>query len=273
MSDFIEKIIGALQVPIHINGDRAGNRVFLPPNWERLKEDEFREKPPWISSQPSFTKTESLVDYLYSAEAAQLARYFANDMKFEIVAVMDPHEAENPSFERWKATLQFTPSPEWCAWKRVSGTWLEGDEFRLFLENNLEYFTGDFAGAKLLEMSRNLRIKSGTNTEFDYTGSGGDREIKFEHNVNAGGQAGGTTVKFPEQLDAELRVFRNCETFKFKPRLRVVHVKGDLRFSIDLMETEAIEERAFTHEVKTFQNLLAKKYETEDLVTVLYGIN
>jgi uncharacterized protein YfdQ (DUF2303 family) len=235
--------------------------LAVPPGWVAEKNPALLERPLALVAHPVFSKTVSLLDYVDNLSDDEIKkRIFANDSKFIVTVVLDPYSAEKTSHQNHTANLKFSRSPEWILWKTISKEWMTPTKFIRFVENNLEYIAGDFAGAKVLDMCRALNIKHGGETTIDTIGSGAERAIQFTQDSNATGMG----IAFPEQLEINLRIFKNCAEFKFKPRLRV-HVEGQnsVQFSIDLMDADIIEENAFGHEVGAVQEGLGE--------AILYG--
>ena len=268
--NYVETILNSLQPPFVETLDETPLLV-LPPGWNQKSMEQYLPQPVKLMAHPTFSKTESLFDYVkdFSAANTTQLRIFADDEKFRISVVLDPHQDGRPSHQNHTATLAFHRAPEWDAWREISGMWLSPTPFRRFLENHLEYITGEeFNGTKVLEMCRSLSVKYKGETHIKTDGTGANRSLEISEETEGGGKVSPdlySTVPFPEFLEIELRIFRNCEVFQFKPRLRV-HVEGqhDVQFCIDLMEPSIVEERAFAREIE----LVTEHFKW---IPVLYG--
>lgn len=241
--NILQEFIAALQKPemtIRSGDNRKGSA--LPPGWtQEYDSDKYQEVPTYLQQASTFETMADFIGYLgFHADNKDSTIWAESGNNPVILAIIDAHQKNLPSFERHKALLPLTRSVEWVAWSNISGKWLQAGEFTEFLEDNLEFITGDFSGAKVLEMCRDLSIKTDGETKVRADVAEGRRSLSITQNSEVKGK----DVAFPEFLTASLRVFKDYSPSEFEVRLRVNSDNG-VKFQIKLADKDLVEEKAF----------------------------
>lgn len=256
----IQQIAGQLQWPGFYGDEQLPEGVStpmltLPPGWNQVSLEKHLPAPLRIEEQAKLSNVESLVAYLGEFEATP--RVFANESSKEVLAVLDPTQDGEPSHQSHTAVLALEFAPEWKIWKRFCGSYVSRKEFVRFVENNLDEITGDFSGAKILEMCRDLKAKRTGEIDVSEDLEHGDRRLTISNAQHVSSGSGDNQVTFPEHIEVELRVFKGEAKFRFQARLRWELSQGnELSFAIDLRDSEIVEEQAFNDIVSEVENTL-----------------
>jgi len=243
-----EDMAGQFQNPAILNPEDIGldpdnpAMVGLPPGWSVKSFESFLPAPLRIQQRTVLTDTQSFCVYVEKFNGKG-ARLFGNSEEQVVVAVLDPVMPGQPSHQEHTAALKLTESPEWKVWQAFCGEYWTRDKFVRFIENNMEQVVGDFSGAKLLEMCRDIKATTTRDAIISEDLEGGSRKLKISKDDSV--TSGSSKVPFPEFLELKLRVFRGEIDFKFQARLRWDLTDGKLTFAIDLRNSEIVEEQAF----------------------------
>lgn len=250
-----------LKEPYFVNENQlvdGKNCVFyLPPGWTKGDLAEYLDKPLRIKQQTVVHDVVSFHQYaveFWNDEIEQpvVPRLFGDESQKQIVAVLDPTMPDKPSHQSHTLTLKMEYSPEWLLWRKIAGRYCTRTEFTRFIENNLEFIVGDFSGAKILEMCRDLKATNTSELNINEDLEHGTRRLTFNSSQRVAASKPGSDVQvtFPEIIKIELRVFKGYTKFDFQARLRWDFQDNNLMFAIDLRDSEVVEENAFCQVVQ-----------------------
>jgi uncharacterized protein YfdQ (DUF2303 family) len=247
--DDIKEIAGQLQEPVIYDSKELlktpGSTPvgLLPPGWTWTDLSFLMPAPDRIRQTTVVHDVSSFAQYLGEFQGGVGPRIFADDTKAEITAVLDPTVENVPSHQSHVLKLKLSLAPEWLLWKAFCGEYRSKKDFTRFIENNLDQVTGDFSGAKILEMCRDLKATTTKNLEVKEDPGEGNRSLKFSGDVSARG--GPAKVAFPEIISVLLRVYKGDTAFQFSARLRWDIEREEMIFAVDLRDDAIVEEDAF----------------------------
>lgn len=264
-------IIASAQEPRIIKTEAGTPFLGIPPGWSTESLEDYLPAPIDIEAHREFYDVDSFAIYLKTHALADdsLQEHetvccdplimYANESQKHICAILDSSLPDYPSHERHRATLSLQFSPEWETWKAFCGKYVSRKTFTRFVENHLENIVGDFSGGKILEMCSGLKLSVKSDTDINEIKSDGKRSLEFRSSAQAQGTLNGTRVSFPETIEVDLRIFKNLETYTFKPRLRWDIDQNEIVFCIDLIEAAVVEEKAFNKVLEQVKDQVGQK--------------
>lgn len=240
-------LLSAITSPVNV--ERSDGRVgaLLPPGWtEKYDPDSTVEKPKYMEKRRSLDTIDDLIDYCEEfSEGDPTPHVWMDRDSTAVLAVLDPAQRGSPSFERHLAQARLKKTAQYKAWSQASEKWMDPRAFGRFLEDHVEDITGEFSGAKVLGMARDLNVKVNGEADLKIDVSSGERKVRME----AGTKLLGAETVFPEFITATMPVFRYTEKIDFQVRLRAEVDSTGPRFQIVMPEDEIVVDT-------TFDNLL-----------------
>lgn len=252
--------IAALAQEIKVVDVEYVPHAMIPPGHSLQSLEKLMDAPMRIRASPEFTAAEDFSIY-FKEFAEEGTRIFVDDDKYRFTSVFDFHTPGSPAHGDHSAGLQMSLASEWRRWKDWSGRRMNREQFANFLENNLDYIVGDFAGTKLLQMCRSLKVRTRGDLQADERMADGQRSLVFKTDSEVRGQlADGMEVAFPEIIQVRIRVFKNAATYDLPARLRwSVSPKDGAEFWYDLMDPEGVEEAAFGKVIEQVTELCERR--------------
>lgn len=184
----------------------------------------------------------SFLGYL-SRFADETTIVFANPTTSTLRAVLDYHDAAQPSWCSHHLTYTCPLSLEWQAWKANSGKLLPLADFADHIERNLPDIVAPDA-ATVLEISRGLTGKKDVKFTTSQRLEDGSFQLAYEENVSAASAKG--NHKVPPLLTLGLRPYIGAEPFQIDARLRYrVADGGTLLIGYELVRPERVLETKF----------------------------
>jgi uncharacterized protein YfdQ (DUF2303 family) len=188
----------------------------------------FADAPARPQRRVTLTSVDSFIE-LIAMEDNEDTQIFTDGLT--TVAIMDAHGWRQDRIE-----LHLQASPEWTAWRTLSGQLVSQLQFADFLETQLSTIIAP-DGATLLEIAQSMEA----NTKVDWKSAewlaNGARSFKFDEQVQA--KAGRTgQLEIPAQFTLALRPFVGCDPFEVKANLRYRIEAGALRIGFNLVEPE-----------------------------------
>jgi len=197
--------------------------------------------------------TPSLIDYVNRFKNAD-TMLFADIANNTIVGIIDyhgepkinPDDTYSPAIGRLnnhRATLKLPFSQEWVTWSGMSGQLMSHVDFASFLEeNSIDVVTPN--GATLLEMCRDLQVKSGVN--FNSSVREGDySSIEYQKGDDVSTK---DNIKLPVSIALEIPVYFGEKKVKINAFMRRKIVHGALTLGYVLSRAENVRQDEF-HEI------------------------
>lgn len=166
---------------------------------------------------------------------------FRDDASTRFEAVFDYGTSAKPTRDEHRAVFQPQPHPDWEAWAKRHGTWLEQVDFAEFVEERMDTIvTPD--GADLLELSQDLRGHRGVEFQSSQRLADGQVQLAYVETLSTtkGGPSNGL-VTIPPELVVETPIFRDGEPQRFGVFLRYrISQQGAVSFSLRIKRQDDI---------------------------------
>jgi uncharacterized protein YfdQ (DUF2303 family) len=198
--------------------------------------------PARIRATPTFVDAASFCTYVerYGTDDTTL---FGAKRTGTLVARLDYHGPQKPSWDDHTATLSLTQSGEWKQWGPRFGSLLGQVEFAEFIEDNLADIV-EPEGALILEIAKFFQVKREVTFESQRNLQNGAVQLTFHEAEQAGGGKGNTVV--PETITVRLRVYEGGPQYDLVVRLRYdLNREGKLHFKMVVAQAQKVLDRAF----------------------------
>ena len=216
--------------------------AVLPPGCRVEDLTHLLDAPPRIKETVEALALTSFLAYL-AQFAPERAVVFANPAASTLRAVLDYHDATQPSWCSHHLTYTCPLSLEWQAWQANSGKLLPLADFADHIERNLPDIVAPDA-ASVLEISRGLTGKKDVKFTTSQRLEDGSFQLAYEENVSAASAKG--NHKVPPMLTLGLRPYIGAEPFQIDARLRYrVADGGALLIGYELVRPERVLETKF----------------------------
>ena len=218
--------------------------------------DKYAARPRRIEAHIQLTDVESFTAYLsrfgdpFGVPADDPILIVAEIKAAKIVAKIDYHTRNSPSWCGHTATLISQRTPEWGAFSNVNGKFQTQDEFARFLERYSSWIVAPDA-ATVVELVENLE---GTTTgTWSAKPNRTNGNFKFSHEEETI-----TTVTVPTKLGIEIKPFYHSKSEPIGVRIQHKFVGGKPQFALVIDNIEEVEYEALLQtieEVKTATGL------------------
>jgi uncharacterized protein YfdQ (DUF2303 family) len=224
----------ALATPLEVDRSVTGESeiVVVPQDYKLESLERFQMRPDRIRADMKFTEVESFTRYVKSMKGEN-TQIFAEltPVNFKLVAVLDFHTAETPSWNGHKAHFVGQVSPEWDIWTKNEKKPMSQEGFAQFLEANQLLFVQP-TGAELLELVTTLEGKADVRIDSKVRLQNGSVGFNYVESVTLAGQVGeqkGQMV-LPERLVAGIAPFLGFQSYKVEAFLRYRIAERKLQF-------------------------------------------
>lgn len=173
-------------------------------------------------------------------------RLYANLEGAQLIAVFNDDVASPSGPGAWRdhrATLRLKRTPEWQAWRQLSGKKGGQREFAEFLEEHLDDITQPDA-ADLVEIARTftasnkVTFRSGVNLT--------NGETRFQYDEELEGKAGATAqIDIPREFTLSLAIYEGTHAVQVTARLRWSLRDGNLLIGYVLVDADRLERDQF----------------------------
>lgn len=216
--------------------------AVLPPGCRVEDLTHLLDAPPRIKETVEALDLASFLGYL-SRFADETTTVFANPTTSTLRAVLDYHDAAQPSWCSHHLTYTCPLSVEWRAWQANSGKLMALADFADHVERYLPDIVAPDA-ATVLEISRGLTGKKDVKFTTSQRLEDGSYQLAYEESVSAASAKG--NHKVPPTLTLGLRPYIGAEPFQIEARLRYrVADGGALLIGYELVRPERVLETKF----------------------------
>lgn len=194
----------------------SDNEVAYPPSAlditrKAVESIGFEKRPPAISAQVNMITRESFTAYLGSFASGTAVMFYREKSGsdnltslLKIMAILDYHRAETPSWCRHVCTFEPELSRQIKTWAAASGMHMDQARFAEFLEANRRDVVEPSSG-ELLDAARSLSLKR--EVTYSSTIREHDGSVRFEYSDTATGVRN-ETAPIPERFKVWLAVYR-----------------------------------------------------------------
>ncbi|MGL5735475.1 MAG: DUF2303 family protein [Beijerinckiaceae bacterium] len=261
--------------------------------------DDVNERPRYRRGTATMTALDSLIAHIKRFGDGDSA-VFADDNRSspKLTAILDYHRADHKAvdedgqalvvhgdyrFGKHRSIFNFPLSDEWRAWNGASGAVMSMVDFAAFLEKRIgdiaiagdefpedvERFLATRGGpsmiadyAKLVELSRGLKVHEDSVVEETNVLSSGEGHIRFtsEHRTK---NAAGDSVKVPTLFFIAIPVFNRGAFYRIAAALNYRKTSAGVKFWFNLHRPD----RSFDHAF----NEAVEKVDTETSATIFFG--
>lgn len=183
----------------------------------------------------------SFGDYLLRHKQAGTVIFADADAR-KLVAVIDHHEARQPQWGEFRASLQLDRTPEWKAWAAVDRKALPQVAFVELIEDQMATVLAP-DGAELLEVCQSLKGLKKVEFENGVSLRDGTVQLTYREGIESTSSRRGA-VEVPERLVLSLPLFRNGPKVEVKARLRWRLDEGKVLFVVVLDKPVEAEDAA-----------------------------
>lgn len=230
-------------LPIHEVGTGGAPFMVLDGDMQVVNLEAFLESPLRAKAHVKPHDLASLIAYVKRYGDPARTVVFANEECGVIQAVLDYHAPQGvPGHGEHRATLALRLTPEWQAWRKLNGVWVDQAVFAEFLQDRLPEIVEPEAAliletAQLLDVSRNLEFKSAISIQ---TGA-----VKLVYEEAIDGRVRGGQQQVPTAFVLGLAPWIGCALYRVKARLRYRLSSQKLQFRVDLAAPERVTREAF----------------------------
>lgn len=210
--------------------------VVMPDGAFALDLERYLPQPVRIKDVRSFFDLASFINYVNAFKASQTL-IFADNITPNIVALMDYHLPDSPSWCSHKAEYAPRLTTEWMAWSKHEKTVFPQAVFAEFIEDNIADVVSP-SGAELLEIAKSLEAKKNLDFKSAVRLSDGTQELVFSESVQ-------TKVYVPTEIKLGISPFFNSPKYEVCARLRYRIVDNKLAFVYVLNRPQKVLEDAF----------------------------
>lgn len=214
--------------------------------------------PTRIRAQPLLLDVEAFGEYFKEFQQDG-TRIFVDDRDFTFTSVFDSDTPDLAGHGDHKATLQFFKSHEWSGFRAISRDYVSRDKMARFLEQNIDYITGEFSGVRLLDMTRKLTMKIRGDIDINEDLANGVRGLVVSGNTTVKAKEGDNYIPFPEKIDINVRIFKHCPAYKLEARFHWKLQNDDILLALDLIDPDGVEESAFNQVIESVEKETGKK--------------
>lgn len=198
------------------------------------------DKPSCLAQRVSFDDVGSLIAYVNQFKTTD-TRLFVNLAESgTFTAVMDYHSNhQHPQFCKHVALLPLKQTPEFAAWRGISGKAIGQQEFANFLEDNLSAVVRP-AAAELLEVALTLEAKKSVTFKKGIRLDNGDTNLTFLNTTDGtAGERGDLSI--PSKIELNVALFEGAEPTAVVCRFRYrISDNGTLTFTVIIEQLERL---------------------------------
>lgn len=210
--------------------------IVIPEGSVAIDLEKFLSQPIRIKDVRSFNDLASFIDYVNIFKADRTV-IFADNTQPKIVALMDYHLPDNPSWCSHSAEYAPQLTNEWRTWAGKNNLVFTQSAFAEFIEDNIADVVSP-SGAELLEIAQSLEAKKNLDFKSAVRLSDGTQELVFSESVQ-------TKVHVPTEIKLGLSPFFNSPKYEVCARLRYRIVDNKLVFVYVLNRPQKVLEDAF----------------------------
>ena len=209
----------------------AGIFTVVPKNYEVKSLEDFLPHPLRIEENVSLQDADSFIAYVNSFKIGA-SRIFFDVEDEEFTAILDYHDAAQPSWCGHVATFKPRRSEEFKAWMDANRKQMTQIEFARFLEENLPDIV-EPNSAELLQVALNFEAKK--TVEFSSGARLNNGQIQFQYDEIVRGTTQKGTLEVPETFVLGIPIHVNGPAYRMQVRLRWRLQEGKLAFWYEIV--------------------------------------
>jgi uncharacterized protein YfdQ (DUF2303 family) len=209
----------------------AGIFTVVPKNYEVKSLEEFLPRPLRIEEKVSLQDADSFIAYVNSFKNG-CSRIFFDVEDEEFTAILDYHDAEQPSWCGHVATFKPRRSVEFETWMAANRKQMTQVDFARFLEENLPDIVQPNS-AELLQVALNFEAKK--SVEFSSGARLDNGQIQFQYDEVVRGTAQKGAIEVPETFVLGIPIHVNGPAYRMEVRLRWRLQEGKLAFWYEIV--------------------------------------
>ncbi|HEY0725983.1 MAG TPA: DUF2303 family protein, partial [Pyrinomonadaceae bacterium] len=236
--DPIHTALELLQTGLVPSKTSDGNDYLVIPVTAQVYDlEKLQKHPRRIKQSVRFARVDSFCEYVNEFKGKG-TKVFMNGKTGEVLAELDYHQADEPS---WKShTAAFAPAftEPWLLWRGIHNQAMNQREFATFVEDNALDIVNP-APAEMIDLSRNLTAMISVNFKKGVRLENGAEQLQYEETITAkAGQRG--QLEVPSLVTLALSVFEGRPQRRVNVRLRYTIKEGVLNFCCSLMRLQEI---------------------------------
>lgn len=219
-----------------------GRAVVVPAGYKLESTETFQDLPMRARGTAVMLDAKSFAQYVKDLANASTRIYYRVDPP-GFTAVFNDDIRNTGNWRDHQAVYSCPMSAEWKAWKEKSGTWMNQEDFAMFIHrNNLDCMLPE--PAAMLEISRELTAKKKVNFASSIRLSDGSNQFTYEEEVSGTTQKGKLTV--PELFTIAIPVLHGGDPYKIDCDFRYrIQDGGTLVMQYEIVRPHKILEAAF----------------------------
>jgi len=191
--------------------------AVLPKGYELASLEAFLPRPLRIREEVSLQDTDSFNAYVNDFRVPDASRIFFNGDEEQFVAVLDYHDAEDPSWCGHQANFKPRRSEEFKTWMASNRKQMTQVDFARFLEENMPDVV-EPDSAELLQVALTFEAKRSVEFSSGVRLANGQIQFQFDETIRGTAQKG--TIEIPEQFVLGISIHVNGPAYRIPVRLR-----------------------------------------------------
>jgi len=248
LKDGLELLFGKLSVKQeHIADNKA---LIAHKDAKVIDLEEFGAKPRRIETTQNMANVVGFCDYVKDF-AQDNTKIFASIKNRSVLAVIDYHGKEDPSFCDHNVKISFDLDDDFIAWERIDGNFLSQSDLVAFLLDYADDFLTP-SKADILEIVGNIKAVK----KADIDSQVGNYDINKV--VNSSTKISSGKGDIPDVFTLKLPVLEGFDKYEVNFRLAIKMHHDDIGFSIRLIRPHKLIEGAFNHACSDIVELSGK---------------
>lgn len=212
--------------------------------------ERFLLEPLRIRQSPTFETAEAFAAYVNDFAEGGTSRAFASLAERKIVASIDYHAPDTPSWSTHRATLPATFDASFDAWLSIAGKPMGQRAFAEFLEDRAEDAVIPDP-ASLMEVAANFQAVRNVDFKTAINLSTGERQFKYEEKDSPAG-----AITCPKVIRLQTPVFYGTPPVDWAARFSYDISDGKLQFTVKIHRLHELLDREFEALVASLQAML-----------------
>lgn len=221
---------------------RVGDNDYavVPNNYDLEDLEKFYPTPRRIKEKIGLASVDSFIEYTNKFKNESTTIIAASEPPvYNVVALVDYHTPESPSWKSHQVVLACQLSNEWKVWEGGNKKSYSQLDFANFIEDNMIDIV-DPCGADLLEVVRNLEIKRNVNFKSAINLNNGNYQLSYQEEDSTTG-----VIQVPSEITIAVAPFKYGELIGVKVKIRYTMKDGRLNFVYNIIRPHLVVDHAF----------------------------